>query len=301
MMHFDRFAIDTVDVGQTSLHVRHAGQGEAVLLMHGWCGSSHSWRRLAPRLARDHRVIVPDMRGNGWSKKPDSGYDARSGARDMKGLLDRLGVETAHVVGHDMGAPVALLFAADFPGTTRTLTYVDEPILGFDTERYTAFTDWNHGGYWQFGLHNTPGMPELFYRGREEKFLRLIYSHMTVNKAAITDADVAEHALGMKEPNGIRGMTGWYRAVAETGAQIQDLSASGAVRVPTLYVRGEGGVPGDPDAIRQAVPHARSVTIPDCGHLVAEEQPEALEAVLREHFANVPSGRATIDQGETSS
>lgn len=55
------------------LHVRRGGQGpQAVVLLHGWCGSSHSWRQLAPLLARDHTVIVPDMRGYGRSEKPPS-------------------------------------------------------------------------------------------------------------------------------------------------------------------------------------------------------------------------------------
>ena len=177
-----------------------------------------------------------------------------------------------------MGAPVALVFAARHPDRTLTVAYADEPLLGFDTERYTAFTDWNHGGYWQFGMHNFPGLPELLYPGREEAFLRLIYAAMTVVKDAMTEADVAAHARGMKAPNGIRGMTGWYRAALETGAQIRAVAAAGAVR-------GAGGVAGIVEEIRQAVPHALGLTIPDCGHLVPEERPAEFERVLREHFA----------------
>lgn len=285
MTGFADFGAETVRTNGTRLFVRHTGEGPAVLLMHGWCGSSHSWRKLAPLLVRDHRVIVPDMRGYGRSDKPEDGYSAADGAADMAGLLDAFGVERAHVVGHDMGAPVALVFAARYAERTLSVAYIDEPLLGFDTERYTAFTDWNHGGYWQFGLHNTPGMPELLYPGREGAILKLLFSHMVMVQDAMTDADVAEHAYGMMQPGGLAGMTGWYRAALETGKQIRDLAERGIVRAPTIAIRGEGGVAGVADEIRQAVPDATGVTIAGSGHLVPEEKPDELERVLREHFA----------------
>ena len=251
--------------------------------MHGWCGSSHSWRHVGPLLADDHLVVVPDMRGYGLSDKPEEGYDASQSARDMIGLLDHFGVDRAHVVGFDMGAPVALVFGAEHPDRTLTVAYIDEPLLGFDTERYTAFTDWNHGGYWQFGLHNTPGMPDLLYPGREEEILALLYSHMTMNKSAMTAADVTEHARGMKMENGIRGMTGWYRATPKTGEQVR--AAAGKLSAPVIAIRGEGGVAGIIEEIKQAAPDAAGAVIPNCGHLVPEERPAELVAVLRDHFA----------------
>ena len=284
MIEFGRGEIATNGV---TLNVHSSGVGPAVVLMHGWCGSAHSWRKLAPLLARDHLVIVPDMRGYGRSTKPEDGYDAASGADDMVGLLDHFGVERAHMVGHDMGAPVALVFGGRHPERTLTVTYIDEPLLGFDTERYTAFTEWNHGGYWQFGMHNTPGLPEIVYPGREEAFLKLLFSHMTMVKDAVTDEDVAVHASGMKVQDGIRGMTGWYRAAGKTGEQIRALAESGSVTVPTLAVRGEGGVAGILEEIKQAVPHATGVMIAGSGHLVPEEKPSDLEGVLRDHFARV--------------
>ena len=82
-------------------------QSPAVVLMHGWMGTSHTWRKIAPGLAADRFVIVPDMRGYGASDKPESGYDAVNLAADIKGLLDHFGKDRAHIVGHDMGALVS--------------------------------------------------------------------------------------------------------------------------------------------------------------------------------------------------
>ena len=166
-----------------------------------------------------------------------------------------------------------------------TAAWIDEPLLGFDTERYTAFTDWNHGGYWQFGFNATPGLPEVMYAGKEEAFLSLIYGMMTKVKDAVTADDVREQARGMKMPGGITGWVGWYRAALETGTQLRMLAARDAFRSPVLAVAGSHGVPGIVAEIKQAVPSATTALIEGCGHLVAEERPRELAALLRSHFA----------------
>lgn len=188
------------------------------------------WRKLAPLLADHFTVLVPDMRGYGDSDKSEGGYDAEAEAADVLGLLDHFGIGQAHLVGHDMGAPVALAFSGLHPERTLSVAWIDEPLLGFDTERYTVFADWNHGGYWQFGFNATPGLAELMYAGREEAFLALIHSHMVQVKEAVTPDDVREQARGRKQPGGIAGWVGWYRAALETGSQLRQLAGRGAAR-----------------------------------------------------------------------
>ena len=288
-MQFVDFTRERVATNGTTLSVLRGGPKDpavpAVVLLHGWCGSSWSWRKLAPLLADDQDVIVPDMRGYGGSDKPEGGYDAQNGAADMLGLLDHFDVARAHVAGHDMGAPVALAFSGLYPERTATAAWVDEPLLGFDTERYTAFTEWNHGGFWQFGFNTTPGLAELMYAGREEAFLGLIYGLMIQVKDAVTPDDVREQARGMKGQAGIAGWVGWYRAALETGAQVRALAARNAFRRPVLAVGGSHGIAGIGEEIKQAVPHATGAVIEGCGHLVAEERPGELAALLRAHFA----------------
>ncbi len=285
MMQFADFTREQVATNGVTLSMLRGGSGPAVVLLHGWCGSSWSWRKLAPLLADDFTVLVPDMRGYGDSDKPEDGYDAETEAADVMGLLDHLGIGQAHLVGHDMGAPVALAFSGLHAERTLSVAWIDEPLLGFDTERYTAFTDWNHGGYWQFGFNATPGLAELMYAGREEAFLALIYSQMVQVKEAVTPNDVREQARGMKQPGGVAGWVGWYRAALETGSQLRRLAGRGAFRRPVLAVAGAAGVAGIVEEIKQAVPHARGAVIENCGHLVPEEQPEDLARLLRDHFA----------------
>ena len=115
-MNFEQFdsKYATVNDGVT-LHYRLGGQGTPVILMHGWMGTSHTWRKVAPLLAQNYTVIVPDMRGYGASDITQEGYDAVNGATDMRGILEAEGFSIAHIVGHDMGALVALAFAGTFP------------------------------------------------------------------------------------------------------------------------------------------------------------------------------------------
>lgn len=106
----------TADLGGLRLHYVEAGVGEPVLLWHGFLGSWYSWRRLIPLLVeRGYRVIAPDMRGYGDSDKPPTGYDALTLARDFRSLAEHLGLERHHVVSHNMGAPPALVYAAEWP------------------------------------------------------------------------------------------------------------------------------------------------------------------------------------------
>jgi len=284
-MQFSDFTREPIATNGVTLSLLRGGAGPAAVLLHGWCGSSWSWRKLGPLLAGDFTVLAPDLRGYGDSDKPEGGYDAESEAADVLGMLDHFGIERAHLVGHDMGAPVALAFSGLYPERALSVAWVDEPLLGFDTERYTAFTDWNHGGYWQFGFNATPGLAELMYAGREEAFLALIYSHMVQVKDAVTPDDVREQARGMKQPGGIAGWVGWYRAALETGSQLRRLADRNAFQRPVLAVAGAGGVAGIVEEIKQAVPHAKGAVIANCGHLVAEEQPEKLARLLRDHFA----------------
>jgi pimeloyl-ACP methyl ester carboxylesterase len=106
------FRLRDVQANGVTLHVRHAGSGPAVLLLHGYGETGDMWVPLAVDLARDHLVIVPDLRGLGLSSKPPGGFDKKTQAGDVAGVLDALDVTRADVVAHDIGNMVAFAFAA---------------------------------------------------------------------------------------------------------------------------------------------------------------------------------------------
>jgi pimeloyl-ACP methyl ester carboxylesterase len=117
-------------LSQVKLHYLEEGDGDVVVLLHGWPHTSHSWRHVIPRLSSKYRVIAPDMRGLGDSSRPAAGYDNGTVAGDVIELLDSHGVHEFSLVGHDWGGPVA--FAATLLARDRVkkLALVDTVLAG---------------------------------------------------------------------------------------------------------------------------------------------------------------------------
>ena len=119
-----------IEVNGISLYVEEHGEGDPVLLLHGWPDSARLWRHQVPFLAaHGYRVITPDLRGFGRSERPAevAAYRLRNVVADVSALLDHLGIETAYVVGHDWGAAVAWLTAILAPARVRKLTAISVP------------------------------------------------------------------------------------------------------------------------------------------------------------------------------
>ena len=97
------------------MHYAEAGEGEPVILQHGWPQHWWAWRHQIGPLAERYRVIVPDLRGYGWSEAPSSGYEKIQFARDVIALMDELGLDKVRFAGHDWGALAALLLGFEYP------------------------------------------------------------------------------------------------------------------------------------------------------------------------------------------
>lgn len=110
------FSVQEIEIDGAVLYVRIGGQGGPVLLLHGYAETGDMWAPLAAELARDHTVIVPDLRGLGLSARPEGGYDKKTQGRDIAGLLDALKVEKTDLVTHDIGNMVGYAFAAQYRG-----------------------------------------------------------------------------------------------------------------------------------------------------------------------------------------
>jgi pimeloyl-ACP methyl ester carboxylesterase len=101
------------DINGFRMHYAEAGSGEPLILQHGWPQHWWAWRHLIPALAEHYRVIVPDLRGYGWSEAPPSGYEKAQFARDVVALMDELGIERARYAGHDWGGIAGYLLGID--------------------------------------------------------------------------------------------------------------------------------------------------------------------------------------------
>ncbi|MDX2237103.1 MAG: alpha/beta hydrolase [Hyphomonadaceae bacterium] len=255
-------------------HVVVGGNGPALLLVHGWMGSWYHWRKVMPLLAAQHTVIAVDARGYGESDKPYDGYDGRTLVADLRGILKGLNISRAFVAGHDMGALPALLLAADHPDEVTGLIYIDEPLPGYNLDRFTAFTKENPFIYWWFAFNSQPHLPALMWEGKEDVLVDYFLTAMAANPAAITAADKAEYVRCLRKPGGLHGSFGWYRDALKTADQIVAATRS-KLKTPVLALNGQFGHPGVLEQMHLVAETVSGETIPFCGHLLAEEQPEA--------------------------
>jgi pimeloyl-ACP methyl ester carboxylesterase len=261
----------------TTLQVAVAGEGPPVVLLHGWPHTWLLWRRFVAPLARHHRVLVPDLRGIGGSARPAAGYDLHTLADDVAGVLAQLGDGPAGVVGIDAGAPVAWMLGARHPDAVGRVA-VMESLLGSlpGAEGFLAA-----GPPWWFGFHAVPGLAEELLEGREAQYLDWFYAAGTAGGRGVEPALRDAFVTAYRGREGLRGGFELYRAMAQNAAQIEAAVADPSrPQVPTLAIA--GGVVGDA-LHRQLAPITVDLVgraIADSGHIVPEDQPAALLALL---------------------
>lgn len=119
------------------------GKGPAVVMLHGFASSLETWERVRPALSPRHRVIALDLKGFGWTDRPEGDYSPRAQAELVRALLDQRGVRDVAVVAHSWGASVALQFALAFPDRVRRLALYDAWV--FEEQLPTTF-HWSRAG-----------------------------------------------------------------------------------------------------------------------------------------------------------
>jgi pimeloyl-ACP methyl ester carboxylesterase len=265
-----------VDVRGAAVHVAEAGPGDApvVLLLHGFPQHWYAWRGVADDLARDHRVVVPDLPGFGWSEPATHGWTTTERARDTLDLLDALDLPgPVDVVGHDWGAWLAFRVALDAPGRVRRLVAVSE-LHPWPLQRRLVPRLWR---MWVTALFEIPGLGSVVQRRRG--VVRWFLSRDARDRAVWTDELVDVYASVAARP-----------AVAHAGRRLHSafvlhdiarmvLRRDGRARydVPTLMVAGDRDAYIPPALVtppRSRAGVVRVRTVPG-GHFLLDENPGA--------------------------
>ncbi len=121
-----------LDLNGDRVAYRDEGSGEVLLLIHGMAGSSDAWRELIPRLAKNYRVVAPDLIGHGQSTKPRGDYSLGAFAVFLRDFLDELGIARATIVGHSLGGGVAMQFIYQHPDYCERIILISSGGLGPD-------------------------------------------------------------------------------------------------------------------------------------------------------------------------
>src|SRR5215207_7167199 len=125
------FSHHVASVNGIQMHYVTGGQGDPVVLLHGWPQTWYEWRHVMPALAENYTVIVPDLRGLGDSSKPVTGYDGKTTAEDIYQLVSQLGFKDIFLVGHDFGAQTAYSYAAIHPNNVSKLVVMELTFPGY--------------------------------------------------------------------------------------------------------------------------------------------------------------------------
>jgi pimeloyl-ACP methyl ester carboxylesterase len=258
-------------------YVRVGGTGPAVLLLHGFGDTGDMWVPLAEVLMKDHTVIVPDLRGMGLSSHPEDGYEKVAQARDLAGILDRLGVKEVALVTHDIGNMVGYAFAAQYPSRTTRWVVMDAPLPGL--------------GHWDDQLKN-PKVWHFNFRGpdverlvagRERILLDRFYNELSATPAGIDEETRNHYAALYALPGAIHNaFSGQFAAFAQDAIDNQRLlSEKGKLTFPVLAMGGDHSY-GEKLAteVGFAASNVRSAVIANSGHWIMEEQPGQAIAVI---------------------
>jgi pimeloyl-ACP methyl ester carboxylesterase len=281
------FRSEYANVNGVSLHYWIGGdpKGRPVLLWHGFLGTSYSWHKVMPLLANaGHSILVPDMRGYGDSDKPagDVGYDGAALVEEFRLLVEQTGFggRPLTLIAHDMGAPPALLWAANHPAEVSALIYIETPVmLQSVLEKIITFTPqaMARGSMWWWILPLAPGVPEALIVGKEREFLNWFYHGPAVAKhEAISPETVDEYLRTFSGTEGVLGALGVYRTAFVTMAQTLPLTQD-KVKPPIVAIGGEKGL-GEQvgHSVSMVAANFESIVLPGCGHFVPEEYPEAV-------------------------
>jgi pimeloyl-ACP methyl ester carboxylesterase len=257
-------------------YVRLGGDGAAVLLLHGFGDSGDMWLPLAEILVKSHTVIVPDLRGMGLSSHQDGGYEKTAQARDLAGILDKLGVQNVALVTHDIGNMVGYALAALYPARVTRWIVMDAPLPGI--------------GHWDDQLKN-PKVWHFNFRGpdverlvagRERILLDRFYNELSATPASIDEETRDHYAALYARPGAIHdAFSGQFAAFAQDAIDNQALVGKGKLRLPVLAIGGDHSYGANlATEVGFAAANVRSAVIGNSGHWIMEEQPQQAIAII---------------------
>ena len=265
-----------------------AGEGPAILLIHGITSSSRTWRDVIGGLAERHTVIAPDLLGHGRSGKPRGDYSIGAYASGLRDLLAVLGIRNATVVGHSLGGGIAMQFAYQFPDRLDRLVLIDSGGLGEEVSvALRAAT--------------LPGA---------ELVLPFLFGPMTRQAGRL--AGRALSRLGVRGNANVRGLAEGLDSLADADARRAFVHTARSVIDPrgqrvdardrlylsegvsTMLVWGEKDRIIPPHHGRRAhelMPHSRLEIFPGAGHFPHNDDPERFVAVLTDFVATTPAAQ----------
>ena len=296
---FEGFERRRLHANGVEINLVAGGQGDAVLLLHGYPQTHVLWHKIAPKLAERYTLVAPDLRGYGDSAKPPTEpenhetYCKRTTARDIVEVMDQLGHAAWHVVGHDRGARVAHRMALDHPSRVRSFTSLDvvssqAAFEGMDAQMAFAWFHWNL-------MRQPHPLPESLIGNSVKFYFDFLMERWCATDGAITPEAYAEYVRCFCNQEAVNSTCADYRSL-ELDLQHDDVDRGRKLDCPMLVLWGSNTSkrPGwqtgaKLDILKTWRERAHDVRGRglDCGHFVPEEKPDELTEELLAFFAYV--------------
>ena len=262
-------ARDFVMFDGRAVHVESRGSGRPLVLLHGFGESTYTWRRVVPALSERYRTIAIDLYGFGWTERPTepAAYSRDGQLRLITGVMDSLGVPSATLVGHSYGGALALALAALEPARVEALVLIDSAAPTYPDARKSRVA----GSAPLVRL----ALPWALSRTSIRRSLR----------RAFFDDELATRALvdRYRERLAVEGVAHAYAFLSAPPRSAGPAVDVASIRQPALFVWGseDALIPlrGGREAAAQ-LPSSEFVTIPHCGHVPIEENPDAVVAAV---------------------
>lgn len=271
------FRTQEIATNGTTLHVRIGGSGSPVVLLHGYGDTGDMWIPLAADLAKDHTVIVPDLRGMGLSARAEAGFTKVNEAQDIVGVMDALQTPRAEVVAHDIGNMVAYALAARHPDRVSKLVLMDAPVPGVGPWEEIL----KNPLLWHFRFGG-PDMERLV-AGRERIYLDRFWNEFAAGPGRFPEAARVHYAALYASPGRMHAGFSQFAAFDQDAIDNRAWMAQhGKLAMPVLAIGGDKSFGATMATVTEAgATNVRGVVIADSGHWLMEEQPKATVAAIR--------------------
>jgi pimeloyl-ACP methyl ester carboxylesterase len=267
-------------------HVAEAGEGPPLLLLHGWPQHWWCWRRVIPRLAEHHRVLAADLRGQGWTDAPASGYEKEALASDVLSLLDALGLERVRLIGHDWGGWVGFLLCLRAPERFERYVALNtgHPWPSADARNLLSL--------WRFAYQlviAAPAAGPWLLRTQAERLVERALRGGAVRPDTFSDDDVHIFADRLRDPARAEASALLYRTfiLNEQLPIARGRYRSQRLRTPTRMLFGTQDPVLRPRMLEGYEPYVDDMSVelvPDAGHFIAEDRPELVAQRANDFF-----------------
>jgi pimeloyl-ACP methyl ester carboxylesterase len=274
-----------IDVGEVRLAVTSLGEGDPVILLHGFPETAHSWRNQLPAVAAaGFRAVAPDQRGYGESDRPPgvADYALPKLVADVTGLIGALGAERAHIVGHDWGGAIAWAVAALVPDAVRSLTILNCPHPTIAARERLENPDQQRMSWYQL-LFQFEGVAEEWLSADDFANLRR-WGFGTAAPDAFSDEDLEIMLAPLRREGALTAALNWYRANIPPTGWVRPARELPLIAAPTLIVWGEEdaylGIAGLERSLAMVSGPLRVERLPGASHWVQSDAPEVVNRHL---------------------